>query len=140
VAGEWRLTSDPRFTADALAGVRLFEINERLDWTLSGSIGPIVPSSRTSSSRVSETVWDGIVGIKGRYAFGENGAWRLPYYVDIGTGQSDLTWQAVAGIGYAFSWGDVSGLWRYLDYDMKNSSRIETIHFNGPMIGATFHW
>ena len=37
--------------------------------------------------------------------FGPNREWFVPYYADIGTGQSDFTWQAIGGIGYAFSGG-----------------------------------
>ena len=31
-----------------------------------------------------------------------NEKWYLPLYDDIGTGDSDLTWQLGAGIGYRF--------------------------------------
>jgi hypothetical protein len=38
-------------------------------------------------------VWDAIVGVKGTYAFGSERQWFMPYYFDIGTGQSKLTYQ-----------------------------------------------
>ena len=69
-----------------------------------------------------------------------DGNWYVPYYVDVGTGDSDLTWQAVAGIGYAFRWGEVFAAWRYLDYDFKSSSNIEKLNFNGPGLGVAFRW
>jgi hypothetical protein len=31
---------------------------------------------------------------------------HVAYYTDIGAGQSDFTWQAFAGVGYRFAWGD----------------------------------
>lgn len=85
-------------------------------------------------------MWDGIIGVKGRYAFGANREWVVPFYAEVGTGQSDLTWQVAAGIGYAFRWGEVVAMWRYLDYEMKSDKRIEDVNLNGPMLGMTFRW
>ena len=95
---------------------------------------------RNGSSEVKESYWDAIVGVKGRYSFGANRQWFLPYYADIGTGQSDLTWQAFGGLGYQFSWGSILGGWRYIDYDFKSGSNIESLTFNGPMVGVAFNW
>ena len=64
----------------------------------------------------------------------------MPYYLDVGTGQSQLTWQAAAGVGYRFGWGDVSAMWRYMDYNMKSGKPIESLNLNGPLIAATFRW
>jgi hypothetical protein len=64
----------------------------------------------------------------------------VPYYLDIGAGDSDFTWQAIAGVGYSFGWGDVLGVWRYLDYDTPNNDPIQNADFNGPAIGVTFHF
>ncbi|MBK6396605.1 MAG: hypothetical protein IPF73_19570, partial [Betaproteobacteria bacterium] len=50
-----------------------------------------------------------IIGVKGRYAFGADRRWFAPYYLDVRTGDSDLTWQAMGGLGYRFSWGDIRG-------------------------------
>ena len=76
----------------------------------------------------------------GRFAFGPQREWFVPYYVDVGTGESDLTWQIFGGLGYAFKWGDVLVGWRYLDYEFKSGSRLEDANLNGPMIGLGFHW
>jgi hypothetical protein len=78
--------------------------------------------------------------VRGRLAFGTNREWFVPYYVDVGTGNSDFTWQAIGGLGYAFKWGDVIAAWRYLDYNMKSGSRIESMNFNGPAVAVAFHW
>lgn len=61
-------------------------------------------------------------------------------YLDVGAGQTDLTWQAIGGVGYKFNWGEVFGVWRYLDYNFKSSSKIEALTFNGPAIGVAFSW
>ncbi len=66
--------------------------------------------------------------------------WFVPYYLDIGAGDSDLTLQVLAGIGYRFSWGEVVGAWRYLAYDLPSDKAIADVNFNGPAVGAVFRW
>lgn len=139
-AGEYRVVSDPHWRVDALAGARMFALKPSLRWTISGDLGPISSAERTGFSEDSETLWDGIVGARGRYALGESGRWYLPFYVDVGTGQSRLTWQAAAGVSYAYSWGELTGMWRYISYDLKSGGSINDLNFNGPMFGATFRW
>ncbi len=46
----------------------------------------------------------------------------------------------MGGIGYKFGWGQVFGVWRYLDYNFKSSAKIEDVDFNGPAIGVAFNW
>jgi hypothetical protein len=140
VAGEYRVMSDPGHTMDVLAGARLLDIKQTLGWDITGDLGPLPPGSRTGNREESENLWDGIVGVKGRLAFGANREWLAPYYLDVGTGQSDLTWQIAGGVGYAFKWGEINLLYRYLDYNMKSGSKIEDVNLRGPMIGATFRW
>lgn len=140
MAGQYRLVSDPALTLDALGGLRWFDLKHDLSWNINGNIGPIAPSGRSGSSSAKLSNWDMVVGVKGRYALSGDGNWVLPFYLDVGTGESDLTWQAAAGITYSFSWGELSALWRYLAYEMKSGKTINDINFNGPMVGATFRW
>jgi len=51
-----------------------------------------------------------------------------------------LTWQAMAGIGYAYHWGEVTGVWRHLDYDLGSKTPIQSLTLNGPAIGVTFRF
>lgn len=52
-----------------------------------------------------------MIGVKGRFDFGDKREWYVPYYADVGTGQSDLTLQVFGGIGYRFNaWGSVLAL------------------------------
>lgn len=64
----------------------------------------------------------------------------MPYYIDVGTGQTQLTWQGIAGLGHAFSWGDLIAVWRYIDYRFKSGEKFGRLSMNGPAIGAAFHW
>jgi len=140
LAGTYRVVSDPGFTMDVLAGARLLDVEEKLGWQFSANLGGIAPPPRTGNSELKDNVWDGIIGVKGRLAFGADREWYVPYYVDVGTGDSDLTWQGVTGIGYAFRWGELFAVWRYLDYNLKSGSKIEDVNFNGPAIGVAFRW
>jgi len=140
VGGEYRVMADPVLTLDLLAGARMFALQPTLRWNVLGDAGSLQPVGRVGSASTSETVWDGIVGVKGRYSVGNNGKWSLPFYFDAGTGQSHLTYQAAAGVSYSYSWGELTAMWRYLSYDMKPGGSIDNLHFNGPMVGATVRW
>jgi hypothetical protein len=69
-----------------------------------GGVAPIGGPQRLTV--VKDTLWDAIVGVKGTYTFGAERQWFVPYYFDIGTGQSSLTYQIAGGIGYKYKWGD----------------------------------
>jgi hypothetical protein len=140
IAGEYRLVSSPDMTMDAVIGARMLDVKSKLDYSLFGNIGSIAEINRSGSRERSENVWDAIVGVKGRYAFGSNHEWIVPYYADVGTGGSEVTWQATAGLGYAFGWGDIVGAYRFLGYNLKSSSRIQDLKFSGPLVAVTFHW
>ena len=139
-AGTWRIASAPASKLDVVAGARLFDLKQTFGWDITGNVGSIPLPGRAGESQAKISNWDAIVGVKGRMALGESRRWFVPYYLDIGTGESDLTWQAMAGIAYSFGWGDVVAAWRYLDYDMKSGKNIESMTFNGPAIAAVFHW
>jgi hypothetical protein len=139
LAGSYRVLADPGSSLDVFAGARSIELKQRLNWSFSADIGGVTAPPRSGGSDAKVSNIDGIVGVKGRYAFGDNREWYVPYYLDIGTGDSDLTWQAVGGIGYAFHWGEVFVVYRYLDYNFK-SAKIEDANFGGPAFGVAFHW
>ena len=96
--------------------------------------------ARSGSASASEANWDAIVGIKGFVSLGANERWLVPYHVDIGTGDSDFTWQAMAGIGYQFDWGAVMLNYRYLDYELDSAASASELTFSGAMLGASFNW
>jgi hypothetical protein len=140
VAGEYRVGSDPAWTVDLLAGARMLQMKPTLGYSITGDLGPIVIPGREGSKQVDETIWDGIVGVKGRYTFGDDRRWYAPFYVDVGTGQSQLTWQIAGGIGYSFDWGSAFAMWRYLDYNFQSGDDLEDISLNGPMVGVAFQF
>jgi hypothetical protein len=140
LAGQYRVLSDSSMTLDVLAGARLLDQRQRLSWAISGDLDPLSPLARTGSAGLSQSVWDGIVGVNGRYVFGANRQWSVPLYMDIGTGQSRSTVQAAAGISYAFQQVELTALWRYVGYESKPGKAITDMSFNGPQLGAVFRW
>ena len=140
LGGTWALSAGPAATLDLLAGVRLLDIEQTLAWDVTGNVGAIPLPARAGQAVAGLSNWDAVVGMKGRLALGAGSKWFAPYYVDVGAGDSNLTWQAMGGIGYGFSWGDVVLSWRYLDYDMKADDRVQSLNFNGPAIAAVFRW
>jgi hypothetical protein len=140
LAGLYRAIAQPTFQLDWLGGARRLDVEQRIDWTATGNVGALPLPERSGQREASATQWDAIVGVKGRASFGDGGRWFAPYYLDVGGGDSKLTWQAMAGIGYSFGWGELVGAWRVLDYRMKSGSPIEEIDFNGPGIAAVFRW
>jgi len=140
VAGEYRVVSDPAWTVDVLGGARLMQMKPTLNYSITGDLGPVVIPGRSGSKQVDESFWDGIVGVKGRYAFGDDRKWFVPFYLDVGTGQTQLTWQGAVGVGYAFKWGEVSALYRYLDYNNKSGKPIEDMTMGGVQVGVTLHF
>jgi hypothetical protein len=139
-AGYYRAVDQANVSFDVLAGVRYIDVTQKLDWSFSGNIGDIPLPGREGAGKAGLSNWDFIVGLRGRYLFGADHRWYIPYYLDIGTGDSDFTWQGAAGLGYAFGWGEVTGLWRILSYELDSGKAIADLEFNGPAIGATFRW
>jgi hypothetical protein len=85
-------------------------------------------------------VLDGTVGVKGRYTFGDDGKWFVPFYLDAGTGQSQLTWHISGGIGYSYRWESTFATWRYLDYEFPSGKALDNISMSGPMLAVALRW
>jgi hypothetical protein len=140
VAGTYVLDETPRNTTQLLLGARMISIEQTLNWSVDGNIGSLGLPGRSGSASVDATNWDAIVGVKGTAALSEDRRWVLPYYLDVGTGDSDFTWQALAGIGYAFDWGTATLAWRYTDYEFDGDVAVQDLSLSGPLLGVTFRW
>jgi len=84
----------------------------------------------------SNDFWDGIVGLKSEITLYEQ--LYMPLYLDIGTGESDFTWQVAAGLGYRFSVCDVALGYRYLSWEFDDSSSVNDMNLSGPYLGVKF--
>ena len=76
--------------------------------------------------------WDRFAGARATYNI--TNSIDIELRADAGGFDSKTTWQAIGGIGYAFGWGDVIAVWRYLDYDFGSDKKVESINFNLSLI------
>ena len=139
-AGTYALVAKPEYALDLLAGARMLNIRPTLGWAFNGSIAGVALPGRSGTEAIDKTNWDAVIGVKGRANFGAERKWFLPYYLDIGAGNSQSTWQTSVGLGYQFGWGSVSANWRYLDYQFKSDSTVQSLTLNGPAVAATWQW
>jgi len=125
-------------TADVAVGVRYLGLKNSLDWSFTGQNGVL---NRTGNADAKADIWDGIVGVYGRFYFGEQDRWFIPYYLDIGAGeQSTWTWMAHAGIGYRFDWGALAINYKNLHYSQSGNRTFETFDLGGALIGVDWRW
>lgn len=140
LGGIYNLSESSRQTTNLLFGARMVDIDTTLTWSFNGEIAGLPLPGRSDSNEVAETTWDAIIGIKGHALLGTDSKWFIPYHLDVGAGDSDLTWQAMAGIGYQFGWGAMVLNYRYLEYEPSSDSPITDLTFSGPLIGSSFQW
>jgi hypothetical protein len=132
-----------RATLDLFGGFRYFRLEASVDWALAATItssvgGRTFPRSGTISQ--SQNLLDAIIGARGRVNLGDS-KWYLPYYLDIGGGYSNFTWQGVLGVAYTFKWGDIKLTYRHLDYNTDWWGKLlEDFRFSGPALAATFRF
>lgn len=136
--GSYTLVDAPRAMLEVTAGTRLFDMRQTLDFQLTGAVGGLPPQEVAGSRRVTLSNWDFVAGLAGTYRFGKDARWFIPVRFDVGTGESDLTWQALGGIGYSFGFGDVTFAYRHIGYELDGN--IQDFSLHGPAIGATFHF
>ena len=90
IAGTYSLVKKPEYSLQALLGARMVDAKQSLDFNFSGNIASLGLPTRSGSAEVTLTNWDAIIGVKGRASFGDGLKWFVPYYLDVGTGQSKL--------------------------------------------------
>jgi opacity protein-like surface antigen len=116
----------PHFELEPFAGARYTQLDTTLDIRVNNF-------SRSFSN--SDGILDGIVGARGNVLL--NQQWYLPYYADIGAGDSDITWQAMAGVGYRITEKfDLCVGYRYLEWQFDDNPLIKDLNFSGPIAGA----
>lgn len=119
-------------TVDVLVGARFAWMKASFDYNVMGSDGIL---NANGSASKSGTLSDVLVGTYGKIGLGNH--WSIPFYWDLGTGTPAFTTEVVGGIKY----GQLSLLWRYLDYsNAKSSNLVQSADFGGPMLGYTFRF
>jgi hypothetical protein len=124
-----------RVTLGFLAGARYLHLKLETDTTLR------MPLTTTESSGSSSgDAWNGIVGVRGKFHL--PGKWSVPYFFDVGTGDTDLTWQAFTAIAYKFDRVGLSLGYRHLEWQFDEGDAggdlIDKLYISGPMIGIKY--
>lgn len=120
---------------DALLGARGIYATATLNLALDGT------RVNASDAKTTSTV-DPIVGFKGRYRIADS-TWYVPMYADIGSGggTTNLTWQAMLGVGKTFNQlVDVSLTYRALYYDMKDGGVLQKTTMQGAQLSVSLNF
>ena len=119
----YKLAQTEDFRLDATFGGRYLGIDTEFE-----AEGPL------QTHRVSEyqDFWDAVVGLSGRASLNET--WFVPFNVDIGAGESDLTWQAWAGVGYEFGRSDLVFGYRHMEWDLGDGGLVTEYCLSGPAL------
>jgi hypothetical protein len=133
LTGAFNLVRNERAILDVLLGARYLDLELDFDLGLAAAQYAV-----RQDVVATQATWDGVVGVKGRVILDE--PWYLPYDLDVGAGESDLTWQAAGGLGYAFDWGDVTLLYRHIGWEFGSDSALDNIAFSGPVLGGTWRF
>jgi hypothetical protein len=119
---------DQRGTSiDATGGIRYLWLDATLDVSV-----PSIP--RGVREEESGSNWDAVVGFRGKTDL--NDKWYLTYYGDIGAGDSDLTWQALAAVNYRLERVDLSLGYRYLDWELNDFGPFNDLDLSGFFAGV----
>ena len=122
-------------SVDLIGGLRYLSIDTDAELKTAGPLPPTLPTAKLSRDT---DIWDGIIGLRGRTDINEK--WYIPFHVDAGAGDSDLTWQTQVGIGYQAGWGDTILFYRHLEWDEGSDELVQNLSFSGPGVGVKFHF
>ena len=145
LAGGYTVVQKPKLNLDAIGGFRYLGLDTETRWKLKGTVtgtgpgGNTATFSKSGKVKSSEDIWTGIIGARGHYRLGNDG-WFTNFYADIGGGSSAFTWQGLAGVGYAFHWGNILLDYRYLYYDQDDDELVEDLGFGGLALGVNFNF
>jgi len=143
VVGGYEIFNDENFNMDLIAGFRYLWLEAELKWSLAATItGPLGGGqtfARTGQFKEDAKIWNGVGGVRGRIKLGD-GNWYIPYYADVGAGDSELTWQLFTALGYSFDKWDVGLGYRHLVFEADDDSIVDSISMSGPIIGASYNF
>jgi len=126
VTAGYQVAENEKSRIDIIGGVRYIYIRVPITLSLGDQL------LKLTTPKI--ITWDGIVGLQGKTTI--NDQWYFDYYGDIGTGQSDITWQIKAGFGYNFNkWTALFG-YRHLRWDYESGTDLEDLTITGPYIAA----
>jgi hypothetical protein len=134
VAGLWAIGNEETTRIEILLGARVISLD--LDLELQ-AIAPAPPS--LSEHNVSETLVDGMIGLRHQQLLGER--WSVVGRGDVATGDTKLTWNVSLLIGYRLGPGAIRFGYRYMHIDFDNDGPLDTeMTIQGPELGYSFRF
>jgi hypothetical protein len=127
----YRLADTGATYADIVFGARYLKLDTKLK--VSANVASPPPGL---SFAADESFWDAVAGFRGGIEL--PGDFYVPYYVDIGAGESDLTWQAMAGVGWRPKWGEVTLAYRHIEWEFDKTTALTDMNLSGP--GVSFRY
>ena len=122
----YRVVEDGQFNLDILGGLRYLYMDVNLKFNVLPDLGD------------DGSVYNGVVGFRGNVQLNQN--WHVPFYYDVGKGDSELTYQAFAGLNYSFPSFDLAAGYRYMKFKFDDDDDfggvLNNLVVKGPMIGA----
>ncbi|HKY89668.1 MAG TPA: hypothetical protein VJM11_01460, partial [Nevskiaceae bacterium] len=76
----YRLVAAEAAKLDVFAGTRQLDAKTTLHWAFSAPFGPFVGPAQAGKASVRGDGWDGVAGVKGDFAFGDERRWFVPIY------------------------------------------------------------
>jgi hypothetical protein len=125
----YRVIDEDRTSLDLLAGARYFDLD--VDFEAEFAAQKIEYSD-------SGDALDGIIG--GQALISLTDRWYVSFYGDVGTGDSEVTWQAWPRVGYRFGNVDAVAGYRHLAWETDDGDTFEDLSFSGPMLGVKFRF
>lgn len=130
----YEAVASDQFSLNIVAGARYLYLDAEVDLRNADPAGPAFNAGATDSGGN----WDGIIGVKGDVSLTTH--WYIPYYFDIGTGNSEITWQAFAGLGYRFKHFDILAGYRYLSWEFDDDEVFGDLNVSGVGAGIKFYF
>jgi hypothetical protein len=130
----YEVFSSDSLLLNAVAGARYLNLATEVDLRNADPTGSPFSGSLSESGNN----WDGIIGVKGEASL--SSTWFIPFHLDIGTGESALTWQGFAGLGYRFKRVDVLAGYRYLYWDFEDNAALDDLELSGIGAGIRFYF
>jgi opacity protein-like surface antigen len=130
----YRLYASPKFTLDALAGARIWQISNTVTGTY--SFAPFTVSHKESFGWV-----DPVIAARAFFSFTDRLSTMLQADVGGFGAGSDSTWQVLATVNYAFRPNmAISAGYKYLHVDYDKDGYVFDTDLSGPVLGFTYRF
>jgi hypothetical protein len=127
---------------DMIVGVRYFGLKSETSWHLQAAVegpgGNQVVLARDGKASHNPNLWDGIFGVRGKAQLGEH--FYLPYYVDIGTGNSKVTWQGQLGVAWAPGKMEFALCYKHMSWAQKDDKFLQGLRLGGPQLSIGYRF